>query len=786
MKQQSYRYVALTAVVALAGVAIWQAKNANSEDSANAPADQNAQQVRIAKLSPDASVAPQDRPKALSPTNVSPTNVGSPDYASATTRVAQAVDRYNSDETSLPRRPMPTASGAADPVSVGTMKPTSEQPSNPFPQVTPEATSTDGATLPQTPTTLPPISIPETEVEVTRGQDPNSSDALAATNVLRGEAPANSGGRYGAEPNQPAATPPSAPAELPAMPVSGPQEPRQLPGVGAGNNLGSAHTAPAAATPITPPVTTAAQPPVTVPPNNAFAPAVNQDNMQGAAPMARTAAATSEAYNPAGQYPPAQPNANGAVAPRSSGMPGVGRPGEQELEGRQRPALTILKSAPSEIQVGKECTFTIQVRNNGATTAHDVRLVDEVPQGTELIGTVPRAASSQGRLTWDIGPLAAGEERTVEVQLMPTAEGDIGSVATVTFSAAASVRTRATRPALEIRTAAPPKVLIGEMVAVEVEIRNPGTGDASGVMIMEAIPAGVSHPQGPNLEFEVGTLRAGETRKLSLELRAEQAGLVRNRMTAQADANLVAESTSEFEVIAPNLQTGITGPKRRYLERPATYKIAIANPGTAPANDVSLIATLPKGMKFVSANNLGEYDSAAHAVHWKLAELPANQSGEVELEMLPIQAGEQPLRATVTAALDLSAEAEQPILVEGVAAIMFEVVDVDDPIEVGGQTTYEIRVVNQGSKVAGNVRVVAQIPPGMSPVRAAGPTAFETVGNQVIFQPLARLAPKADTTFRVEVQGNQAGDQRFLVQVTTDEIQQPITKEESTRVYSDQ
>ena len=27
-------------------------------------------------------------------------------------------------------------------------------------------------------------------------------------------------------------------------------------------------------------------------------------------------------------------------------------------------------------------------------------------------------------------------------------------------------------------------------------------------------------------------------------------------------------------------------------------------------------------MRFVSANNLGEYDAASHAVYWSLAELP--------------------------------------------------------------------------------------------------------------------------------------------------------------------
>ncbi len=41
-------------------------------------------------------------------------------------------------------------------------------------------------------------------------------------------------------------------------------------------------------------------------------------------------------------------------------------------------------------------------------------------------------------------------------------------------------------------------------------------------------------------------------------------------------------------------------------------------------------------------------------------------------------------------------------VVDGLAAIMFEVKDLEDPIEVGGETGYEVRVVNQGTKAATN------------------------------------------------------------------------------------
>jgi hypothetical protein len=94
--------------------------------------------------------------------------------------------------------------------------------------------------------------------------------------------------------------------------------------------------------------------------------------------------------------------------------------------------------------------------------AYNVRVRFVVPHGSRLICTTPRAESGGGHLVWQLGKLSPGEDRTVEMQLMPTAEGEIGSVATVSYSAQASVKTRCTMPQLAIRMTAPAKVMIGQ------------------------------------------------------------------------------------------------------------------------------------------------------------------------------------------------------------------------------------------------------------------------------------------------------------------------------------
>ena len=51
--------------------------------------------------------------------------------------------------------------------------------------------------------------------------------------------------------------------------------------------------------------------------------------------------------------------------------------------------------------------------------------------------------------------------------------------------------------------------------------------------------------------------------------------------------------------------------------------------------------------------------------------------------------------------------------VEGLSALAMEVTDTDDPVEVGTDTSYEIRVTNTGSKDETDVKLVCVIPPQM-------------------------------------------------------------------------
>jgi uncharacterized repeat protein (TIGR01451 family) len=487
------------------------------------------------------------------------------------------------------------------------------------------------------------------------------------------------------------------------------------------------------------------------------------------------------------ELPPLQQENNRTVEAEQTKSEGVGQPGSKQLEGVQSPQLSIQKIAPREIQVGKPTGFRVVVRNTGNVPAADVEIHDIVPKGTQLLGTNPQSmANDRGEVVWSVGTVPPGEERSVEMQLMPTDEGEIGSVATVMFRADATARAIATRPQLVVETAGPSKVLIGDKMMLTIMVSNPGTGVATGVVLDEQIPAGLQHPAGSELQYEVGNLKPGETRKLELPLLAHRPGAVSNVLRVRGDGNLHAEHQLDFEVIAPQLDVAMEGPKRRYLERQATYQVSVTNPGTASAKQVELVANLPAGLKFVSANNAGYYEEATRTVHWRLEELPANETGTVELVTMPVEPGRQAIRLQGSAQNGLNVSKEQPVVIEGIAAILFQVADTADPIELNGETTYEVRVVNQGSKAASNVQLVVSMPSELQPVAADGPTRHTLEGNRIVFEGMGVLPPKDEKIYRIRAKGIRPGDLRVSFQLTTDDMKTPVTKEESTRVYADE
>jgi uncharacterized repeat protein (TIGR01451 family) len=295
------------------------------------------------------------------------------------------------------------------------------------------------------------------------------------------------------------------------------------------------------------------------------------------------------------------------------------------------------------------------------------------------------------------------------------------------------------------------------------------------------------HPSGSStLDTDGVDLAPGESFQMQLELAAVSAGQAVSKVRAVSDNAATFESSSTINVIQPKLEISIEGPRLRYLERQATYKILVQNTGTALARGIRLTLYLPRGLEFNSAANDGTYFQDQHAVEWFLEELAAGKSAATELSVLPVQEGEFVLRMHGVAERVRAEAIDKKVQVEGQSELAFTVEDENDPIEKDGQTTYIIRVTNSGTRPDTDVQMVIDLPEGASVDEIHAPVNYQVSGRSVAFAPIPQLQPRDQQTYRLSIRHSREGLHVLRAQIKSRNRPVAVTKEESTEVYKDQ
>jgi len=340
---------------------------------------------------------------------------------------------------------------------------------------------------------------------------------------------------------------------------------------------------------------------------------------------------------------------------------------------------------------------------------------------------------------------------------------------------------------LQIKTKVPEKGLVGEPFPVQFTISNPGDGVTENVKVRAILPEGLEHPRGQAFEVDAGNLNPKESRTLQLSCLAKGQGPMKASVSVVADGNLSVTEVASFELVLPRLDLVLNGPKLRFVDRPARYTMIVSNPGTAPAQQVVVNEILPAGFRFTSASNQGKFDEASRTVSWQIGDLPPGQTREVTVDLIPTIPGEHRVAAAVQSARGTRNESEIQTRVEGLSSAVLEVFNADNPVEVGADATYQIRLANTGTKVETNVELVCTLPAGVEyrDAKCSAGSRVRMEKNDVIFEPLPRLAPRGEIIYRVTVKGRVPGDVRFRARVWADGMTDAIVREETTKFYDD-
>jgi uncharacterized repeat protein (TIGR01451 family) len=280
-----------------------------------------------------------------------------------------------------------------------------------------------------------------------------------------------------------------------------------------------------------------------------------------------------------------------------------------------RPQLVVRKTGPTEAAVGETLTFRITVTNAGAAEAADVVLVEKLQQGWQY-GGVPVEKGKERDLTWRLGTLAPGQDRTVEYQALPLVEGTLRTSAEATaagglVSEPARYAVRVGKSDLVLEVEGPRTAYARRPVNYFLTVRNGGTLPATDVLVTDPLPEGLEfleanqggrHAEG-RVTWALGTLAPGQSRLLRLRVQADREREVRQVPLATAGRGLKAstEITTTFRGAAGFDFDVDASEYAVEVDTPVRYTVTVFNRGTGAQTNVRVVVELPPEMEFKEA-----------------------------------------------------------------------------------------------------------------------------------------------------------------------------------------
>jgi len=445
--------------------------------------------------------------------------------------------------------------------------------------------------------------------------------------------------------------------------------------------------------------------------------------------------------------------------------------------------IQLDKVMPKEVGLSEPFDYSIKVTNLTDTALTDVVIIEDLPSDFEFTDANPTARRDANKLMWEIDSLGPKANRYIVVSGRGIDTDYLECRTTITHAVQVRANVKIVQPKLDLTMTAPTEVLLCDPIPVEFVVNNMGTGTAQNVKILYNLPAGLHTVDSKSeLVFEVGTLMAGQSQQFLAQLRANKTGVYVNKAIVSSTSGLIAESTPKvMNIRQPKLRIVKNSPQRQYLGRPLAYEIIITNEGDGSAKNTVIEDTIPAGVTSIEATS-GAKLSGTKLV-WELGTLVPNDSRKVGVSYIPAKAGTLTSSVTATAYCADVVSASSSTSITGIAAVHLEVVDLEDPIEVGSHTTYTMMVMNQGSASDTNIRVVCTLEDKVQYISSSGVTAGSIMGNTVSFAPLHSLSPKEKATWQIVVKGVRPGDVRFRATMSSDQLTRPVEETEATYIY---
>lgn len=495
----------------------------------------------------------------------------------------------------------------------------------------------------------------------------------------------------------------------------------------------------------------------------------------------------------------------GPPALPQEGSPSFVLPAERLPIGRQNVGLTVEVLAPQVMNLGQSATLKVVVRNNGSNEAQEVLVRDMLPDGLDYLSSQPEPAHKvDALLTWSLGTMAAGAERIIALSVKPTRVGAFDHAATVSMKTGGRSRTMVREPKLKIELIpSTTRVLRGQPVEFKIAVTNTGDGPARRVIVQAKLSPGLFYEAGePNDQnlFEqepIEQIAPGERMMLPSLLAETKVGGEQSCLVVAQSPDVIpgadeSKCLQKVVVTEPKLSVTLTGPKDRFTDNTAKYEIVVDNPGTAPAKNVKIQATVPLGGRLIALPAGARFDQQTRKLTWTRSQVEPGEKGVVcAFEARMVSIGLFNVAVEARADSGLYAPATFATNVAGLADVDVEVTENLRVVDIGDTTIYKIRISNKGTKAATGINVSAELSKAIEPRIDDGaaiggtdvPGKWSKTQHLAVFPQIPQIAAGKMIELYIRVKAVAAGPAICRVVLTHDDLKDKDERIEDVAVF---
>jgi uncharacterized repeat protein (TIGR01451 family) len=370
----------------------------------------------------------------------------------------------------------------------------------------------------------------------------------------------------------------------------------------------------------------------------------------------------------------------------------------------ETPELGITKYPdrnPANYNVGDDVVFTIYTQNVGTGPANNVVITDTIPAGFSIIDAAGGTVAGN-TITWNIGNLLAGADNTIQLTLrvLDGYQGQtlVNSVSVDSLQTGIITNTSSiyvNRAALEIfknTDRNPANYNVGENVVYTITVENEGPDSATGVIVTDTLPAGLTFVSASNggvwdantrtITWNVGNLAnvSQFTATVTAEVTSEAAAkTLVNTATADSDqiVDPISTTASIYVPSADVVLTKTVDNAKPNVKDTVIYTLIVNNNGPDTSVNVTVFDKLPGGLTYVSHTaNYGTYDLETGL--WKIGNLPNGESAVLTITAVVDGSGQ------IINVADVSSDTWDPNLYGTVASVTIDVQA--EPVPVHGKT----------------------------------------------------------------------------------------------------